>query len=116
MGVPNSIEIIDVRTDHGLKTGKGAAWDTAEEAREDFERRVRPLDVEKGRHAFLADLRNANGDLVDTVRLDAMGFRALTGEEPDDVETYRRTDREHWAQARARHARHEAAKAAGGHR
>jgi hypothetical protein len=112
MGVPNSIEIIDVRTDNGLKTGKGAAWNTAEEAREDFERRVRPLDVEKGRHAFLADLRDADGNLVDTVRLDATGFRVLTGEEPADVDTYRGIDRDHWVAVRALH---KAAKAEGSH-
>lgn len=90
------IEIIDVRTDHGYKTGKGAGWATEVEARENFER-IRGASVERGE--FLVDLHNGNNDLIDTVQINADVFETLTGEAP--LPSYKDYDQDYWRKAKA---------------
>jgi len=89
------LEIIDVRHG-GHKTGKGAAWETEAEARAHFEA-ARPYDVGEARE-FLLDLHNPNGDLLDTIRIDASVFERLVGEPPDA--SYAEYDRAYWREAR----------------
>lgn len=89
-------EIIDVRPGDGRKTGKGAEFETEADARVAFER-FRVLGVKPRRVQFLLDLHNSNGDLLDTIRIDAAGFEAVTGAVPRSVEHYQRVDRAYWA-------------------
>lgn len=92
------MEIIDAR-ERGAKTGKGAAYTTEAECRAAFER-ARPL-ARKGRAEFLLDLHNDNGDLLDTIQIDAAGFEALTGEPPMSAEYYTQWDADYWRRAMA---------------
>jgi hypothetical protein len=94
-------EIIDCRG-VGHKTGKGAAWATEDEARMHFEHARTFLEVPKDRAEFLLDLHNGNDDLIDTVLLDAAGFKAITGEEPLSPEEYAAYDRSYWREQLAR--------------
>lgn len=87
------LEIVDARTDDIRRTGIGAVFDTEEEARQAFEA-ARALEVVGG--GFLLDLY-VNGDLVDTIELDAAGVQAISGEKPRSPEYYTEYDRQYWA-------------------
>lgn len=94
------IEVMDVRGDDLLKTGKGAAGRTLTETRALFER-ARPLAVPQERVAFLVDL-HVGGDLIDTILIDEGGCRALLGEKPPTRAQSSRYDAKYWRDA-ARH-------------
>lgn len=90
------LEMIDVRTGNGVKTGLGAAFTTEDEVRAKFEA-SRGLAVPDDRMAFLVDLHNPNGDLLDTIQIDADGFEAIIGHPPESPDVYTAVDRAYWA-------------------
>ncbi len=94
-----NLELIDCRG-VGRKTGKGTSYANEGAARAAFEA-ARTLEVSKECAAFLVDLHNDNGDLLDTIRIDASGFEALIGEPPKSVAVYDAVDRRYWKDARA---------------
>jgi len=96
------IEIIDCRG-RGSKTGMGAAWPTEAEARRAFDG-ARFLEVSSKGAEFLIDLHNANGDLLDTICTNAIGFEVLIGDPPKSVEEYDAHDADYWQRARAERA------------
>ncbi|MBW3671484.1 MAG: hypothetical protein KY432_07400, partial [Acidobacteria bacterium] len=83
-----------MRTNLFLKTGLGAAFKTADEAKTDFESR-RQLEVPLDQAEFVLDL-HIDGDLVDTIRLNSEGVKATCGEWPSSVEECARFDDEYW--------------------
>jgi hypothetical protein len=91
------MEIIDCRH-RGSKTGKGAAYETEADARVAFER-IRAIEVKKRRAEFLCDLHADNGDLLDTILIDAAGFEALTGSTPKSADQYDEYDTAYWRKA-----------------
>ena len=78
------LEIFDARTGDIRRTGIGAMFDTEEETRRAFEV-ARQFEVVGG--GFLLDLY-IDGDLVDTIELDAAGVEAVSGEKPKPPEHY----------------------------
>lgn len=96
------MEIIDCRG-QGAKTGEGAAYATEAKARVAFNL-ARFLAVPERRAAFLLDLHNPNGDLLDTILLDAAGFEAIVGKPPQSAEVYASYDKAYWQQALAQRA------------
>lgn len=91
-------EIIDVRDGDGCKTGHGAAFLSEKKARASFDT-FRQLNVTDARHAFLLDLHAADGTLIDTILLDAAGFKQVTGEHPKSAAHHARVDRKFWCDA-----------------
>lgn len=67
-------------------------------------RSYRHLEVGKDEAEFLLDYYNRDGDLADTILLDAKGFEAISGEKRKSAAAYRKIDREYWAKARAEYA------------
>lgn len=60
----------------------------------------RPIEVGEGEAQFLCDYYNANGDLANTIRLDAKGYASIANEPVLTAAAYRKIDREYWAKAR----------------
>lgn len=60
-------------------------------------RSYRHLEVASADAQFLLDYHDAKGDLVDTICLDAAGFRAITGQRPKTDKAYQEIDRKYWA-------------------
>jgi len=85
--------------DQALKTGVGAAMDTAAATWAAF-RSYRRFAVDKDSATFLLDYYNKRGDLADTICLDDDGFVAITGERPKDEAQYRAVDDQYWRDAR----------------
>ncbi|MDV7248906.1 hypothetical protein [Xanthomonas hortorum] len=77
------------------KTGLGVALESDAETKAAFET-YRKHQVAWEGATFLLDYRDAEGDLTDTIALDAAGFKAITGEQPKSEEDYRRTDQQFW--------------------
>lgn len=78
----------------------GLRYEPAGDARKFFER-FRHLDLPDERRddiLFLMDLRDDSDDIVDTIRLDAAGFREVTGEGPESEEHYVYLDVEYWSE------------------
>jgi hypothetical protein len=84
--------------DQARHTGLGSAMDTDKGTRALF-KSYRYLEVTKGAAKFLLDLYDGS-DLIDTICLDAAGFRKVTGQLPKDDEAYRKIDDDYWADAR----------------
>lgn len=79
------INVLDVREGaDGCRTGKGAGFISAEEAKADFEGRKKALAVAKGFGDFLLDL-HIDDDIVDTIEITTEGYRVVLGEEPKSV-------------------------------
>lgn len=95
-----TLEIIDVRTDAGARTGKGASFTEEAKARAAFEQ-VRALDLDVATAPFLLDFHAPGGEILGTTGLDVGGFTALTGEVPDSAEAYTAKDRAYWDAALA---------------
>lgn len=91
------VQILDIRGGDCRKTGDGAAGKTWRETQALFNY-ARQFSVPDKRASFLVDLHDPKGDLVDTVMVDARGYKALTNKPrvPTRAET-RRYDTEHWA-------------------
>lgn len=92
------LEIIDARTGDARKTGIGAAFQTTEEARRNFDA-ARQLHTPNG--GFLLDLY-INGNLVDTIELTAEGVKAVSGEAPKSPKHYVEFDMSFWKSVRQR--------------
>lgn len=90
------LEMIDVRTGNSAKTGLGAAFKTETEARAKFEAAI-GLAVPDDQTAFFVDFRNPDGDILDTVPIDADGFEAIIGHPPESPDVYTAVDRAYWA-------------------
>ena len=88
------LEIIDARTDNALITGEGADFGSYEANVEQFNKAKILLETSSGR--FLVDLHDSNGDLVDTFRMNARGFRYLTGRVPKTIRQYKLIDAAFW--------------------
>lgn len=102
------MEMIYVASDgYALKAGVGAAMETNAmtwAAFNSYRHLEAPKDralILKGRPLFLLDYYNAKGDLADTIRLDATGFEAISGEKIKAEAEYRKIDADYWAKARA---------------
>lgn len=87
------------------QTGVGAAMETNAETWAAFNRH-RAAEVPKGHARFLLDYYNAKGDLVDTIRLDATAFEAITGEKVKTDAEYQQIDDDYWAPTREKLAAH----------
>lgn len=93
------MEMIFIASDgHALKTGVGAAGKTNAETWAMF-RNAKRAEISKLRAQFLLDYYNAKGDLVDTILLDAAGYRLITGERVKTEAQYRKIDTAYWAKA-----------------
>lgn len=79
-------------------TNVGAAMDSNKATWAAFNS-YRHLEVERDQATFLLDYYNAKGDLSDTIRLDATGFSAVTGEKPKTEAAYHRIDANYWCRA-----------------
>ncbi len=89
------LEIIDTRTGDAKVTGIGAVFETNELTREAFES-ARPLHREGG--GFMLDLY-IDGDLIDSIELDADGVALVSGVEPKSAECYAKYDKAEWDRA-----------------
>lgn len=85
-------------------TGVGAAMKTDAETRSAFEA-VRPRSVAFDKAAFLLDLHDGNGDLVDTLAISKEDFPGITGEAVKSDADYRRIDEQYWAKVRREYAK-----------
>jgi hypothetical protein len=85
-------------------TGVGAAMNSDADTRRAFEA-LRRLSVDFDEAAFLLDLHEANGDLVDTLAIRKKDFPAITGEAVKSDVDYRRIDQQYWAKAQREHAK-----------
>lgn len=81
------LEMVDVRGDEPRLTGHGAIFDTDAETLAAFHN-AKPLEVPKERGEFVIDNYDTNGDLVDSILIDAAGFTAVLGESPREPEYY----------------------------
>ncbi len=93
------LEMIDCRNG-GAKTGKGASFRTEAQARAKFEA-ARALEVSEAAAEFLVDLHNPNGDLLDTICIDSVGFRLIIGAEPRSAAYYTGADAAYWFRERS---------------
>lgn len=64
-------------------------------------RSLRRYGVDIKRAQFLLDYHKTNGDLADTIALDAAGFTAITGQQPKTDAAYRKIDQDFWDEVRA---------------
>ena len=92
------LEIIDTRSGNACHTGIGSMFVSVDATRDAFES-ARQLHQDDGQ--FLLDLY-IDGDLVDTINLDANGVELVSGVEPESVEHYIEFDQANWAAARKR--------------
>lgn len=60
----------------------------------------RRFEVEQDKLQFLLDYYNDEGDLSDTIFLDAAGFESITGQKPKSDAEYCEIDVEYWRKAR----------------
>lgn len=92
------MEMIAIDSDDQARhTNVGAAMDSNKATWAAFQS-YRHLDVGADCAQFLLDYHNAKGNLADTIRLDATGFKTITGEEPKAEADYRKIDEDYWAQ------------------
>lgn len=106
------MEMIYIASDgHALKTGIGAAGKTNTETWAMF-RNAKRAEVPKLRAQFLLDYYNAKGDLVDTILLDAAGYRLISGERVKTEAQYRKIDAAYWTKATKEYRKKKSASAA----
>jgi len=91
------LAVIDTRSGNPCHTGIGAIFDSKKETRKNFEN---ARQVAKPDGAFLLDLI-VDGDLVDTIHLDAAGVEAITGCIAEAPEHYVEFDRLYWENIRS---------------
>ena len=94
------IEIIDCRTDEALITNEGVDMGSYAKNLMQFRLAKDLHGVDKDQAAFLVDLHDPDGDLVDTFCLDQAGFAALTGKPPESSLYYKQVDTEFWRRTR----------------
>lgn len=105
------MEMIFIASDgNALKTGVGAAGATNAETWAMF-RNARRAAVPQLRAQFLLDYYSAKGDLVDTIFLDASGYRLITGERVKTEAQYRKIDAAYWAKVTKNYRKQKAAAA-----
>lgn len=86
--------------DNARHTNVGAAMDSNAATWAAFQS-YRRFEVGEDRAQFLLDYHNAKGYLGGTIRLDAGGFTAISGERLKSDAAYRKIDDDYWAEARA---------------
>lgn len=90
------IEVIYIdNEDLARKTGLGLSLATSAEAWAKF-RNLRLYGVDIKHPRFLIDYHKANGDLADTIAVDADGFTAITGQQPKTDAEYCKIDADYW--------------------
>ena len=82
----------------GYHTGIGAEFETDAETTEAFES-AKALDTDIKTAPFIIDLREANGDIVDSIAVSEEGYKSITGEPVLSEAEYIEIDREYWAVA-----------------
>ncbi len=85
------MEIMDIRSEDILKTGRCTEFASADETASAFAT-AREVAVNRKRAEFLLDLHGDDGRLLDTIFLDTNGFKAVIGEDPLTVEDYAQFD------------------------
>lgn len=101
MKYTSRMEMIFIDTDgQARKTGIGAIMDTPLETWLAF-LSAKSLEVSAERAQFIIDYYNRAGELSDSIRIDAAGFRQITGEDPKSDAEYRQIDRDFWRDVRA---------------
>jgi hypothetical protein len=93
------MEVIDIRTDRGAKTGVGAQFATDDETLGAFDS-IREIEVPDDSAEFLVDLRTEDS-ILDTIGIAAAGFERLVGKPPPTVEETAAYDRAYWQEALA---------------
>jgi hypothetical protein len=96
----HSVEILDIRYRGCFKTGAGAIGASYRETKQLF-KKAQSLAVKEARAAFIVDLHDHHGNLVDTALIDRRGYEALTGETAPTYKESREYDAQYWANARA---------------
>lgn len=83
----------------GMKTLVGAEFDTDEEAVAAFESaRSRGGSIKTA--PFILDLREENGDIIDTIGISAETYSHITGEPVLSAEEYKEIDTKYWQAAK----------------
>lgn len=90
------LEIIYIdKNDHGRHIGKGAEGEFDQWAIDEFER-AKQYEESKDTAPFFLDLKEDNGDIVETIGLSAEGYEALLGEKPLSDKEYVELDATFW--------------------
>lgn len=89
---------LDRNSTHSFKTLVGAAYETEEQAKQAWAS-FAELEVSIEQATFILDLYIEN-DLFESIFLDSEGFKAITGCEPQSIESYEEIDRRYWNQVR----------------
>jgi len=89
--------------DHGLKTLVGAEFESDEKTVAAFENARKAAEaagVNIKNAPFLLDLREENGDIIDTIGISAEMYTRITGEPVLSPEEYREIDTKWWQAAK----------------
>ena len=84
--------------DCGRRTNVGAEFETKYQTKRAFES-LRNSKVEIDKADFICDLYEENGDLIDSIGINAVTFNAITGEPVLSEAEYISIDEKYWEQA-----------------
>lgn len=77
------------------RTDKGAGFNTMIEARESFDG-AKAYEESTKTAAFFLNMRNHDGDIIETIGITGDGFTALTGEQPKSEAYYINLNKNYW--------------------